>query len=236
MCVCVAPPLLPTSSTTSGPQRALVLPPGRGLPPLLQALPIFIDRLADPLTAILVSVTVVLVFGEIIPQSICSRYGLKVGAYSAWFVKILMVLCSPISWPIAKLLDFLLGADHSVSTRRKEGTCARPGSAHFVCVGAGGLGPGQGGEGRGGARAEGYVCGVGWTGGRGVPETRGRGPTGKCGAWGVGVGGGRGGGGGGVGEGGPGRGVVAMRRDGAQEGNQGSNLPAGCAGGMAVRV
>lgn len=44
----------------------------------------------------------------------CSRYGLKVGAYSAWFVKILMVLCSPIAWPIGKLLDFMLGPDHSV--------------------------------------------------------------------------------------------------------------------------
>lgn len=30
----------------------------------LQALPIFIDRLADPITAVLVSVTVVLIFGE----------------------------------------------------------------------------------------------------------------------------------------------------------------------------
>ncbi|GFH06566.1 CNNM transmembrane domain-containing protein [Haematococcus lacustris] len=42
-----------------------------------EALPLFIDRLADPFTAVLVSVSVVLVFGEILPQAICSRYGLK---------------------------------------------------------------------------------------------------------------------------------------------------------------
>lgn len=47
-------------------------------PPLPQALPLFLDRLADPITAVLLSVTVVLVFGEIIPQAVCSRYGLKV--------------------------------------------------------------------------------------------------------------------------------------------------------------
>jgi hypothetical protein len=39
---------------------------------------------------------------------------IQVGASSAWFVRILMVLCSPIAWPIGKLLDFLLGHDQSV--------------------------------------------------------------------------------------------------------------------------
>ncbi|PNW70423.1 hypothetical protein CHLRE_17g719250v5 [Chlamydomonas reinhardtii] len=85
-----------------------------------EALPLFLDRLADPITAVLLSVTVVLVFGEIIPQAVCSRYGLKVGAYSAWFVRLLMTLCSPIAWPIGKLLDFLLGPDHSALFRRAQ--------------------------------------------------------------------------------------------------------------------
>jgi hypothetical protein len=39
-----------------------------------EALPLVIDRLADPLTAVLISVTVVLIFGEIIPQSVCGRW------------------------------------------------------------------------------------------------------------------------------------------------------------------
>jgi len=52
--------------------------------------------------------------GEVVPQAICSRYGLMVGAYSAWFVRLLMILTMPISWPIAKLLDVLLGSEHSV--------------------------------------------------------------------------------------------------------------------------
>ncbi|GLC43679.1 hypothetical protein PLESTM_001503800 [Pleodorina starrii] len=85
-----------------------------------EALPLFIDRLADPVTAVALSVSVVLVFGEIIPQAVCSRYGLKVGAYSAWFVRILMTLCSPIAWPIGKLLDFMLGPDHSALFRRAQ--------------------------------------------------------------------------------------------------------------------
>lgn len=39
----------------------------------MTALPLFIDRLADPVTAIVISVTAVLVFGEILPQALCSR-------------------------------------------------------------------------------------------------------------------------------------------------------------------
>lgn len=52
-------------------------PPSPGFP---QALPLFLDRLADPLTAVLLSTSVVLVFGEVLPQALCSRYGLQVRA------------------------------------------------------------------------------------------------------------------------------------------------------------
>eukprot|EP00955_Chlamydomonas_euryale_P034477 349801-Chlamydomonas_euryale.AAC.42 len=58
--------------------------------------------------------------GEVLPQAICSRYGLMVGAYSSWFVSMLMTLTMPVSLPIAKLLDILLGPHHSALFRRAE--------------------------------------------------------------------------------------------------------------------
>ncbi|KAK9868498.1 hypothetical protein WJX84_001723 [Apatococcus fuscideae] len=85
-----------------------------------EALPIFLDRLANPVAAVLISITVVLIFGEIIPQAVCSRYGLAVGAYSAWFVRILMVLTCPISWPISKILDYTLGSHSTALFRRGQ--------------------------------------------------------------------------------------------------------------------
>ncbi|WIA19107.1 hypothetical protein OEZ85_003755 [Tetradesmus obliquus] len=86
----------------------------------MEALPLFLDRLADPVTAILISVTAVLVFGEILPQAVCTRYGLAIGYYCSWFVRGLMLLTSPISWPISKLLDFVLGSDHRALFRRGQ--------------------------------------------------------------------------------------------------------------------
>ena len=65
-------------------------------------------QLVDPIGAILVSVTAILIFGEIIPQAICARHGLAIGAFLAIPVRGLMMLLSPIAWPIGKLLDFLL--------------------------------------------------------------------------------------------------------------------------------
>lgn len=77
-------------------------------------------RLANPLAAIIISVTAVLFFGEIIPQSICTRYGLAIGARLSFFVRALMFICSPIAWPVGRLLDFLLGSDHHSMFRRNQ--------------------------------------------------------------------------------------------------------------------
>ncbi|KMT16192.1 hypothetical protein BVRB_3g053520 [Beta vulgaris subsp. vulgaris] len=75
----------------------------------MEALPIYLDKLFNQYIAIVLSVTLVLAFGEVIPQSICTRYGLAVGANFIWLVRILMIVTYPISYPIAKVLDWLLG-------------------------------------------------------------------------------------------------------------------------------
>ncbi|KAK4372478.1 hypothetical protein RND71_007862 [Anisodus tanguticus] len=75
----------------------------------MEALPIYLDKIFNQYVAIILSVTFVLSFGEVIPQAICTRYGLAVGASLVWLVRILMVLCYPIAYPIGKILDCLLG-------------------------------------------------------------------------------------------------------------------------------
>ncbi|GAQ91185.1 DUF21 containing protein [Klebsormidium nitens] len=86
----------------------------------METLPIFLDKLLSPVFAIVISVTLILFFGEIIPQAICSRYGLAIGAKISWFVWTLMGLCFVIAWPISKLLDYLLGHDKTGLMRRNQ--------------------------------------------------------------------------------------------------------------------
>lgn len=58
----------------------------------------------------LISSTVVILYiGEIIPQSICHRYGLAIGAYAMPFVKAFMLITGIIAYPTAKALDYFLG-------------------------------------------------------------------------------------------------------------------------------
>ncbi|KAJ7394294.1 hypothetical protein OS493_000096 [Desmophyllum pertusum] len=86
----------------------------------VESMPIFMDRISSPVIAICVSVTAVLFFGEVVPQALCTRYGLAIGSTLAPFVKLLMVLLFVIAWPISKLLDCLLGHEHSTFFRRAE--------------------------------------------------------------------------------------------------------------------
>lgn len=78
-----------------------------------ETLPIVLDRcLGGGWPAVVTSTASIVVFGEIIPQSICVRYGLQVGALFAPFVLMLMYLMYPIAYPCSLLLDHILGEDH----------------------------------------------------------------------------------------------------------------------------
>lgn len=86
-----------------------------------ETLPIFLDSvLGGGAAAILISTALIVIFGEIIPQSICVRYGLSIGAKSAPFVLALMYLEFPIAYPIALLLDCILGHDEGITYRKAE--------------------------------------------------------------------------------------------------------------------
>ncbi|CAL0327025.1 unnamed protein product [Lupinus luteus] len=86
----------------------------------METLPIFLDALVPPWAAILISVTLILLFGEILPQAICTRFGLTVGATLAPLVKVLLVVFYPISYPISKVLDWMLGKGHAALLKRAE--------------------------------------------------------------------------------------------------------------------
>lgn len=74
-------------------------------------LSIFLADLTSGLIGFFASTVLIVVFGEITPQSICSRYGLAVGAYTVWVVRIFILLLYVIAKPIALILDCILGEE-----------------------------------------------------------------------------------------------------------------------------
>ncbi|KAK4797336.1 hypothetical protein SAY86_029662 [Trapa natans] len=86
----------------------------------MEALPIFMDSILPFWVAIFMSVILGLAFAEIIPQAVCARYSLQLGAKLAFLVHLLLLIFFPISYPISKVLDWLLGRTHSALYRRVE--------------------------------------------------------------------------------------------------------------------
>ncbi|KAL7621908.1 cell agglutination protein Mam3 [Parahypoxylon ruwenzoriense] len=78
-----------------------------------ETLPVVLDRcFGGGVAAVVGSTVLIVIFGEILPQSVCVRYGLQIGGYMSKPVVLLMYLMAPVAWPTAKLLDWLLGEDH----------------------------------------------------------------------------------------------------------------------------
>lgn len=105
-----------------------------------ESLPIFLDSiLGGGIGAVVLSTTLIVIFGEVIPQAVCARYGLQIGAACTPFVlglvsdtwrgisaegcllivpMVQMFIEFPIAYPIAKLLDYLLGASHGTTYKK----------------------------------------------------------------------------------------------------------------------
>ncbi|XP_046654654.1 unextended protein-like [Daphnia pulicaria] len=75
------------------------------------SLTILLDDLTSGIVAIIGSTVGIVIFGEIIPQAICSRHGLAIGAHTVWITKFFMLITFPMSYPISLILDRILGEE-----------------------------------------------------------------------------------------------------------------------------
>jgi metal transporter CNNM len=76
---------------------------------------ILLDTLISGILAVVGATFAIVIFGEIIPQAVCSRHGLKIGAKTIILTYIFMIITSPIAFPISKILDFVLGKKNSLA-------------------------------------------------------------------------------------------------------------------------
>ncbi|XP_066495533.1 metal transporter CNNM4 [Tiliqua scincoides] len=78
------------------------------------------DLIGSGLGAVIASTTGIVIFGEIVPQALCSRHGLAVGANTIVVTKFFMLLTFPLSYPVSKLLDCVLGQEIGTVYNREK--------------------------------------------------------------------------------------------------------------------
>ncbi|CCI45140.1 unnamed protein product [Albugo candida] len=59
----------------------------------------------------LVSTALIVIFGEIIPQSLCSKYAVEIGGKSVPFVRFVILLFYVVARPVSMILDHFLGTE-----------------------------------------------------------------------------------------------------------------------------
>ncbi len=74
-------------------------------------LSIFLGSIASGLVAGLIATSLIVMFGEIIPQAVISRHALWFGSRTLWFTRIVIILFYPVAYPISKALDYFLGSE-----------------------------------------------------------------------------------------------------------------------------
>jgi|TARA_Y100000294_G_scaffold116126_1_gene107741 metal transporter CNNM len=84
------------------------------------AMAVFLGSIATGVAAGLISTSLIVVFGEIIPQAAFSRHALTVGSKMAWFVRVIIVLLYPVTYPISWILDKVLGEEIPTIWGKKE--------------------------------------------------------------------------------------------------------------------
>lgn len=83
-------------------------------------LSIFLGSITSGVVGGLLATALIVIFGEIIPQATCSRHALLIGASVVEPMRMVMVLLSPICWPISKVLDRVLGDEITSGHTKRE--------------------------------------------------------------------------------------------------------------------
>ena len=86
-----------------------------------EALPLFLDRIVPTSAAIILSVTFVLIFGEILPSAVFTGPNqLAMASAFSPFVKLVTCILYPVTFPISKVLDYFLSDEETKKFNKAE--------------------------------------------------------------------------------------------------------------------
>jgi CBS domain containing-hemolysin-like protein len=83
-------------------------------------LAVFLDQLMGGIVAIVASSAAIVLFAEIIPQAVFGRHRLWTGSHLRHLTWVFFYLMSPLTYPISKVLDCILGDELGVAYSRDE--------------------------------------------------------------------------------------------------------------------
>lgn len=84
-------------------------------------MPVFLEKLVPPYMAVILSVSLVLIFGEIIPSALFTgKNQIQLAAQMSTFVYFLLYVLYPVTFPISKVLDYIFGHPDDNSFSRNE--------------------------------------------------------------------------------------------------------------------
>lgn len=87
----------------------------------LECLPVVLEEVLSPESAILFSVVGVLLFGEVIPMAVLTGpHKFELAAKLVPAVKVFLCVLLPLAWPMAKLLDWIVGKHVAKSLGRQQ--------------------------------------------------------------------------------------------------------------------
>ncbi|CAG5128154.1 unnamed protein product [Candidula unifasciata] len=72
---------------------------------------ILFEEMTNNVVAVICSTAAIVVVGEIVPQAVCSRHGLAVGAKTYWITVLFVIITFPAAFPISLVLDLFLGQE-----------------------------------------------------------------------------------------------------------------------------
>eukprot|EP00796_Vickermania_ingenoplastis_P006048 gene6048-4349_t len=83
----------------------------------MMTLPIVLDSIVDPITALILSITVVLFVGEVIPLAFFVRHAIPICAFFSPVIWGSIIVTAPLSYPVGRLLDYILGSHEEILDR-----------------------------------------------------------------------------------------------------------------------
>lgn len=83
-------------------------------------LAVYMGEMFTGTMAVIISTSLVVVFGEILPQAICSRYPLEIGSKAAPVFRIIMYALYIICKPLSMIMDYFLGPEPPIRHSKLE--------------------------------------------------------------------------------------------------------------------